>query len=894
MQETRMIPDPPILPVDDSHDVLVVIPTVATPKTLVPSFKRLIEHLDGLRVHIVLSVNPLDPEAGRESVAECSRLWNAQKRDSTLTIYTHPGPAGFGGAINLGIRAALCDPELSPRCVQFGSPPYPLGIPPLTIIFNDDLHVTDGWLLGLIAGLESETIEIWSEPAGETGQRPKRLVSDYGTIGMIGPVSNLAAGIQQIDEEEKAAFDQMGLDDFARQWTDLHRGRIMTANFLSGFCTGYTRDFLNAVSVFDDEGRFSWLFDERYLIAGYEDNDLCARGDRAGFRAAVAIDTFVGHLGHQTFDAFFPESLRGMRNRGIYYDVWREHRKDEGKKLFGVMRVKMDVPHDLSMMRMALIAASHIVDGFAILLTGNPADALTSGELEQSKKEGIVHQLDLDLMKACKRAPDKMHKEFKKWAEKWVEVHPQSRKPEVFVYSWDGEFNERDERNRVIEIAEERGADWLLSIDHDEQIENRVTRAHFNRLMSHPDPLVTSYDLAFLTHWDGNRLVNNSYPWGDRGTYTGGMHGFRMWKVNKAAPRRIQAGGSNGLHCGNSPDFDGICKRVAGIRFRHFGYRRPQDRWRKEARYNVQDPTPNPLLVGGTSYGHIHHEENMSMSVYSPDNGIGLHMLVYGKESPEDVGRLLDQLYPLVDRIVLVWTGEWDLDDSKAWQLDPKIQTGRPNEDMLWGGFPDHDAFWPKTGPSLEMARMAEHFGCEWLHVPLNDNMGAARNAGLNALRGTPGMGWALFMDPDEHFQSPYQTAVSLRRMAECSDAWGWLVRFVNVYENGQHNESEAIRMGRLDADGRMYISGRVHEGYGAAVQALEAAGVKNFLRSAPFHLINTGLSSDPAKMDAKLAHYKRLTELEIQDNPHNSQAWMTLGLFWLNEGCPQTAMACS
>jgi len=58
-----------------------------------------------------------------------------------------------------------------------------------------------------------------------------------------------------------------------------------------------------------------------------------------------------------------------------------------------------------------------------------------------------------------------------------------------------------------------------------------------------------------------------------------------MFRVNRAAPRRIQAGTENGLHCGNVPLFCNVSIRTSGVRFRHFGYMRAQDRARKLDRY---------------------------------------------------------------------------------------------------------------------------------------------------------------------------------------------------------------------------------------------------------------------------------------------------------------------
>ena len=58
------------VPVDTTHDVLIVIPTLAKSQVLLPSFERLLQHLDGLRVNIVASVNAKD-EAERIARRGC-------------------------------------------------------------------------------------------------------------------------------------------------------------------------------------------------------------------------------------------------------------------------------------------------------------------------------------------------------------------------------------------------------------------------------------------------------------------------------------------------------------------------------------------------------------------------------------------------------------------------------------------------------------------------------------------------------------------------------------------------------------------------------------------------------------------------------------------------------
>lgn len=921
------------LPKDESHDVLIVIPTVANPSVLVPAFDRLCRNLDGLRVHVVASINPLDPAHGAESEEEIRRTWLAyvsRNPGCHFTIYNHGAPAGFGGAINLGLRVAIGGLGVQPI---FSTCPITMaGIAPLTVIFNDDLVVTRGWLSGMLDALASPEVEEWSEIADpETHERPKRPMADYigsKSVGLIGPITNVACGIQVIGDEEQKRLRDVGWDKFAEEWRAARAGSVVTATFLSGYCMGITHACMEALSFYQEGPvggwtpgdaepglTFQWLFDERYTIAGYEDNDLCARADFAGYRAVVAAEVFIGHLGHQTFDAAFPEMDRGMRNRGVYYDVWRDRLANIGRRTVAAYRVRFDVPNDLVMFRTSLVATGRLVDGIAILLTRNPAEMMRGEEFQQELAAGRVPADMLELLAACQRAPAGAAEALARWAHGWAGKHPETRRPKVTGVSWKGDFNERVERNALLAIAEKMGADWILSIDHDEYFEPRVDRALLERVMSHPDPLVQQFDIAFINHWENNRMYRTDRPWGDGGSWKGGMRGFRLFRVCKANPRRILAGGHNGLHCGNVPGVDGSAKRVFGGRMRHFGYMRWQDRQRKEARYNEQDPNPDPMLVGGTSYAHINRDEGMVLSAFTPENGIGLHMLVHEGERADDIGRILDQLHGIVDRIVLVWTGDWT---SKSWLEDGFTRSvqvnGLQGEGLPPGGLnarldtvvthragaivhsraerPEEEV-WYGNGPGLAMARMAAHFGVEWVHHPLADNIGAARNAGIDALRASgPNMGWSLFFDPDEHF-APTTTPIILRRMAEVGDSYGWIFRFLNRHTDGSQNTSESCRMARLDPEGLMRMNGRVHESFSKAVGVLQARGLGNILRVAPFVIMNTGLSRDADAMQKKLDFYMRLTVLDLLEDPHNPTAWTTLGLYWLNEGADLAGLEC-
>ena len=950
---------------DLGHDVLVVIPTVADPAVLLPTVGRILhdarnerEREGGLRIALSLAVNSPDEAAKNRAIGEIERLASELRVD--LVVWDGGRPIGFGAANNRGTAAALR---------RWG------GLPDLVVYHNDDAHVPRGWIRRLVDAIRTTEVHGYSEPWDpQSGKRPARAVATYGRIGLVGPISNLVAGIQQVRtlrRPDGSSIEWSGdTDSFASQVEAYCPVERLTADFLSGFCIGLSREALGDLFLSRIPGRpgllpsvgsdsaTTWLdpevpgedwspagdsrerlvgpWDEdRYPIAGYEDNDLCVRAELAGWRAIVATDCFVGHVGHQTFDRLFPEQLRGMRNRIRYYRRWRSL-TDPARtlNLAAAFRLRFEVGHDIHLFRLAVQRAAQLCDSIAVVLTANPLDVRDDARWPAELK--MLQPRDVAMLEACSgQAPDGVAEVLRAWIEDQVRPVLGTRIGSlgIRVETWGGAFNERDERNRSAEIAEELGADWILSIDGDELVENRIERKHLERLMRFPDPLVRSYDSSWVNHWDAERLAREDAPWGDGGSWTGGMHGFRLWRVPRredgslAAPRRIMGGTEIGLHCGNSPDHDVTAKRVAGFRFRHFGYVRHFDRERKHARYKDQDPKANPILTGNggaDAYGHILAEQGMRLSPFVPLNGIGLAVLVHAKESPEDLARVLDQLSSICDRVVLVWTDAWDpaLLEAVLEEAPPKVAAKIAERDVVraareeWiannpGQAPPRepprlraarrvstDLFEeavpePISGPSLEFLEIAQHFDAEWVHQPLEDDLGSARNAGLEALSSdADSLGWSLFWDLDEHFDgSPFAAAVTLRRMAEASDVHAWLFQFVNLHDDAEPSISESYRLARLLPG--MRLRGRVHETFDSALERYAAAGADPRTRKAPLKILHLGLKASDEKMDAKLRRYHRWLLLELYDRPHNSAAWVSLALHHLQEGDEAKGLEC-
>ncbi|MBN1826833.1 MAG: glycosyltransferase [Candidatus Eisenbacteria bacterium] len=173
---------------------------------------------------------------------------------------------GFAAAVNQGIRNTYGD---------------------YLVILNNDCIVPPGWLGRMIAHLEEDR-----------------------EIGILAPLTNFAATEQQIPVPYK---NEEGLYRFAE---DLHRrnaGRRKDHKKVVGMCMVIPR------RVIDEVG----LFDERFGIGNFEDDDICLRVRLAGYRVAVAEDVFIHHEGGATFKAMNVDYQALLKRNGeLFLKKW--------------------------------------------------------------------------------------------------------------------------------------------------------------------------------------------------------------------------------------------------------------------------------------------------------------------------------------------------------------------------------------------------------------------------------------------------------------------------------------------------------------------------------------------------------------------------------------------
>lgn len=166
-------------------------------------------------------------------------LASERARRRNLTVLRFDRPLGFAKAVNEGVRAARC---------------------PLLAILNSDTEVTDGWLDGLAAALDSD-------PA----------------LGAVSPVTNYSGNGPQNDPDT-ARLRPRDATSYAiriRTRTEV----VPEPDRLVFFCVMVRRQVWERLGGLE----------EAYLQGNYEDDDFCLRARLAGYRLAVARNVLVFH-----------------------------------------------------------------------------------------------------------------------------------------------------------------------------------------------------------------------------------------------------------------------------------------------------------------------------------------------------------------------------------------------------------------------------------------------------------------------------------------------------------------------------------------------------------------------------------------------------------------------
>jgi len=546
--------------------------------------------------------------------------------------------------------------------------------------------------------------ELWLEGLRECMDYGAQEKPGSGLIGMVGPLSNSVGGMQQVSGPSRP--NQEELNQFAKMIRLRQARQWEQAWFLSGFCLMISR------ACYEHIGNM----DERFSPGGFDDNDLVLRAQEAGWSCMVAGDVYVHHEGGATFKTAYPDNMMGLRNRTAFSEKWREHRAGH-RTLVAVYRIKNAKSTILASIEATARFADHIV------------------VLDDGSTDGTG-----DLVKNM---------------------------PKVSTYVYqDLPFDERRDRNQILQLAAKHNPDWVISIDADEIFEMEKERAQ--KLMHLNDPHTKVLGFHWYTFWEP------THKWFRADGIFGSMSGFRMykWEPNQS----IVGGTAEGLHCGNIPRFSKGAYRYTNIRVRHLGYDQEELRREKHRFYRELDKHPDAALVGNNNYHHL-ISSTVTLRNYQKKQGLALCMIL--KNEAENLESFLNTWEPFVDEICIVDTGSTDETLQIASRFTDKIE----RFNMV----------------DLQLAE--------------------ARNRSI-AMTNLP---WILSLDPDEtidHTQFPL-----LQRLTDDAETHACSFEIANHQKEGQPAVTLGIRLFRNCPD--IYYTRPVHETLEQSLHAIPDLIVK-------------------------------------------------------------------
>lgn len=242
--------------------------------------------------------------------------------------------------------------------------------------------------------------------------------------------------------------------------------------------------------------------------------------------------------------------------------------------------------------------------------------------------------------------------------------------------------------------------------------------------------------------------------------------------------------------------------------------------------------------------------DGMRLTQVAQDRSVGLFMLAHSGERLADVARWLDWSYGLTTCQVLVWTED--------------------------------------TPVPTPWRRVAQVFGVTIIRCPLADNFGAARNAGLEHVEAS-GARWAMFVDPDEWLDDPFDL-LPVRRLAAANDVTAFTLAAENYRPDGARYHSSSFRFWRTGLGLR--FQGRVHESIERSFVALRKAEPHRKATLGPIVLQNYGMATDEVRVE-KHARYAALCALELEEDPHSVAHWLSLGWYYRARGADDQFDAC-
>ena len=605
----------------------------------------------------------------------------------------------------------------------------------------------------------------------------REIPGDHGAkVGLAGPVSNNVGGLQKLTQDDNEQRWNPSLTPrYYEKCITFNENIMDEAGFLSGFCMMVSRECYEAIKAAQaDWFGVQGFADPRFDMGGFDDNDTVLIAQACGYRAVINAKVFMWHYGTVSLSKFHPESINGLPLRKVFSEKWQSYKKAR-TKLIAIIRTKNGVIRGNIIE--CLDATARFADGIVVLSDGSTDDTVA----------------------IC-------------------QAHPKV----LEVRHYDRPFDERRDRNELIDMAREHGADWIISVDDDEIF--CMTRERVVKLMTLQDPHAKSFLFKWYTFWDdARRTYRNDGIFGE-------MMGFRLCKLDPG--RGIYLGNAQGLHCGNIPILPDHNRRITNIRVKHYGY---QSAERREAKYQFLegiDTDRNRMLIGADNYEHV-RAEHVTLRAWEDFDGVSLNVIT--KNEGKRLMAFLEFWEPWVDEIVIVDTGSTDDTVRIARKFTDKVSTLRFTNGL---------------------------------------DLAAARNQAL----ANSSYRWVLAMDPDEEIDPSILNY--FRAMMNDTEVDAYYLQFNNHHPGGRESVTESVRFFQRLPE--IHWSRPVHENIEQCFAKFPEARIK---LASHFHVQHLGFMKTPEQQQAKLDLYLGATLAYLKKHPEDPQPYFNIGMYAWNDG---------
>ncbi len=186
----------------------------------------------------------VDNAGGDDTVSIVKKIFEGRER---CRLIQNPRNMGFADATNVGIRVSSGE---------------------YIVLLNPDTLVSHEWLDRLQFHFETDSL-----------------------VAAVGPLSNYAAALQNIDRHTKKDISHLkNVDEITEKYYSWYREEALETPLLTGFCLMARYDRLKEIGFLDPQ-----------LFLGNDDLDMSWRLRLKGYTLKVARDVFVYHEGQHSF-----------------------------------------------------------------------------------------------------------------------------------------------------------------------------------------------------------------------------------------------------------------------------------------------------------------------------------------------------------------------------------------------------------------------------------------------------------------------------------------------------------------------------------------------------------------------------------------------------------------